>query len=62
MKKVFLALAVVAFGFSFTSCKKCGTCVVGGVEGSEVCKNDVGDLAYDLSKSVCEAGGGTWEE
>lgn len=62
MKKVLLTAAVLAFAFSFTSCKKCGNCVVSGVEGSEVCKDDVGQILYDATKNSCEAGGGTWED
>ena len=62
MKKVLLSAAVLAFAFSFTSCKKCGSCSVAGVEGTEICKGDVGQIAYDLSKSSCESGGGTWED
>jgi len=64
MKKVLMLTAVVGL-FAMTSCKKCGQCV--GTSGSttsgaEVCKKDVGQVAYDLTKSTCESAGGTWEE
>lgn len=55
-------VAVIGFAASFSSCKKCGNCVVNGVEGSEVCKKDAGSAGYDLVKSSCEASGGSWEE
>lgn len=52
-------LTAVVGLFAMTSCKKCGKCVVSGVEGPEVCKKDVGQVAYDLTKSSCS---GTWED
>jgi len=66
MKKLVVSLAVVALAFSFTSCKKCGQCVCDGVASSEVCKKDVGNTLYDLTKSSCQTNLGgttcTWEE
>ncbi len=41
MKKVLLTLAVVAFGFSFTSCKKCEDCSFIGEPAQEYCGDDL---------------------
>lgn len=62
MKKVILSLAVVAMGFSFTSCKKCGKCVYeNGIDsGVEYCQKD-SKVLYDAAKNGCEASGGKWE-
>ena len=49
--------------FAMTSCKKCGECVGGnGTSSGEVCKDDAGQLGYDVAKSACESSGGTWED
>ena len=58
MKKVLLFASVVGL-FAMTSCKKCGKCVVNGVEGTEICKDDVGQVGYDVAKNACA---GTWED
>ena len=59
MKSLFIALVAIAFVGSTSSCSKCGACEAGGQTGAEICQKD-SKTAYDLSKSVCEAGGGTW--
>lgn len=62
MKKVILSLAVVAMGFSFTSCKKCGKCVYeSGVDGMEFCQKD-SKVLYDAAKDACNSTpGAKWE-
>jgi hypothetical protein len=51
MKKLFVVLGVVAFGFAFTSCKKDCKCSI-TFDGQEVlAPTSVGEL----SKSDCEA-------
>jgi hypothetical protein len=60
MKKVLLMLVAGAFiSVSMISCKKCGHCDVSGVTGTKYCEKD-NKTAYDLYKSSCTAGGGTW--
>lgn len=55
--------------FSFASCKKCytcttpikcGRCEIGGVNGTEYCRNEDPDQ-YDAYKDACQAAGGDWE-
>lgn len=65
MKKVILSLAIVAMGFSFTSCKKCGRCVYpDGDVSSEVCSSGgaFGKVVYDAAKSDCKSDGGKWKK
>ncbi len=57
MKKLsLLAIAAVLVAVSFSSCKKCITCSIGGVEGSEVCGKKSERTAYE---TTCKNAGGT---
>lgn len=61
MKKLVFGFALVAFSVSFTSCKKCGKCVMDGVETSEeICQNE-NKIWYDAMKKSCKESGGKWE-
>ncbi len=61
MKKSLLILAVIGLSVSFTSCKKCGTCVMDGIDTSgEVCQKD-NKVWYDAMKKSCKDAGGKWE-
>ncbi len=61
MKKLMMAGALVVFAASFTSCKKCGTCVMDGIDTSgEVCQKD-NKVWYDAMKKSCKDAGGKWE-
>ena len=57
MKKLsLLAVAAVILSVSFSSCKKCVTCTIGGVESAEYCAKKA---ARETWETACKAGGGT---
>ncbi|MBX7181254.1 MAG: hypothetical protein K1X82_04000 [Bacteroidia bacterium] len=64
MKKGITIFGLLAIGIiGFSSCKKCGHCEDSyGYTSSSYCSNGmvVQNTAYNLEKSSCETGGGTW--
>jgi hypothetical protein len=55
MKKLFVVLGVVAFGFAFTACKKDCKCTV-TVDGTELAKDaSVGELSKNDCKDYADA-------
>lgn len=65
MKKILSFVAVAAFVFSMSSCKKSGTCTCDlGILGSaSVDYEDLDKDEYDAAKQACETGGiCTWED
>ncbi len=62
MKKALLFLSIATLCVStFSSCKKCGHCEnsSGATTIPKLCDKDSQE-AYDLSKTLCSLGGGTW--
>lgn len=54
--KNYLFLALFAAGLTFTSCEKCQTCTIAGID-TEYCSKDKD--ANDAFKTSCEQSGGT---